>query len=78
MIDVLGLFVDMSPSFYRQEVALECLPTGTKGRASAESPLALGGWPWVWLILKAAAISFLFFLSKHSPFYLLVYAFRTV
>ena len=32
-----------------------------EGRASAESPLALGGWLWVWLILKAAAISFLSF-----------------
>ena len=32
-----------------------------EGRASAESPLAVGGWLWVWLILKAAAISFLSF-----------------
>ena len=42
MIDALGLCTDMSLIFYRQEAALECLSTGIKGRASAESPLALG------------------------------------
>lgn len=42
MTDMLRTRADMTPGFYRQEAALECLPTGIQGRASAESPLAQG------------------------------------
>lgn len=42
MIDMLRIRADMTPGFYTQEAALECLPTEIQGRASAESPLAQG------------------------------------
>lgn len=47
-----GQVEDMTPGFYRQEAALECLPIEIQGRASAESPLAQG-----LAYLKSSAIS---------------------
>lgn len=42
IIDRLRIRGDTTLGFYRQEAALECLPTEIQGRASAESPLAQG------------------------------------